>query len=741
MKLLSTIAFALTVALITVVMTIRETNRREVAAFIADVDGAERLLTFRFKPNAAQVPLWHPDDIEHLRHLEGVARVEWQSGWSLTQGPFTQYVVPVVTASPGLLALITSGPAAGRLFTEADNDQHLAVIGADLAERLYGEASANDYLGRHIELEGQRYEVIGVVEGLDAVYRAAHSPVDVTGTGRYNVNDVYVQVSQAHKVPQVLRALQRYLDSRPNLAMLEAVTLREFVMGGVTQERVAFLREADQLLWFLVVLVCGFAVLNLYNVTAIASHSNIERWALLRVLGSSRKALLLYEALLGNTALFMAIGLGVAAGLFAGPRYGGTVTLEVATWSLTLGLMALLIGTLPALLRAIPLHPAPALRSGATFRRGGRVATAGSAVVVTLALTLIMTAGGVYVTGEATLRQQIEGIGPQLAQFRPDRSSLLPVASLAPSDVARIRQQFPNAKLTFVQRIGAEAVSPNGSMPVQLLRADGGYPEVSGSRLADGTWQEDGVVIGAAVAEKLFPEGRAVGSTIRLPGVTPTMQEIRVVGVAMAPSTDRLESLQLQPDAIWLPSALVADARAPGARVYLDLGSLREDEVVALTEALNALHPDRAPYEPVVLSQSYQNYLMALTMQRRRFQLAASVLVPLATVALVMMAVTSAQARRYRRALERVLGASWQDRFMRELRAGVGVLLLVCLIATLLSAALLWLWSTVAAQAFAFPTAWAAAAVGAVIAIGMPVTLMQVRRSLDRSPSADLGAE
>lgn len=731
----------MTVALLTVLLTMDAANRREVDVLAADAGDIAPLVTFRLKLDVRQAPRWQPEDIEYLGGVDGVERVEWRSGWLLAQRPGSRHVIPLVDASPGLVALMTTGPVTGRLFREADSGEDVLVVGTEIARRLFGESPEQEYVGRRINMLRRSYEVVGVVDQLDAAYRAMRMPQDRSGSGRYHVNDVYVEVSRPGNNGEVLRVIQEYLDRRPGLEMLEAVTFREFVAGGVSQERVAFLREADRLFRFLVVLVCGFAVLNLFNVVSVASHRSLERWALVRALGSSRRALLVREVLLGNVVHFVAVGVGVAAGLLAGLRFAdGSLTFGVVAGSLSIGLLSVLVGSAPALARAIPLHPASALRRGAVFRRGGAVAM-GSAAAVTVALALVITAGGVYATGEATLSREIEGIGPELARFVPDRGALLPVASIAPSDVESLRERFPNAGLAFVEVIGTEAISRSSSMEVRLVRADGGYPELSGSRLAEGAWRDDGVVIGATVAARLFPEGQAVGETLTLSGIGSRPGEIPVVGVSMEPTTDRLESLQLEPNAIWLPTALVSDARSPGARIYLDLGTLNDADVLALTQALNARNPDRAPFEPVELSLSFQNYLASLTAQRGRFQMAAWAMVPLVMVALGMMAVAGAESRRYRRAVERVLGGSWRDRFRRELRAGVGGLLVVCVAATLLGTAGLVWWSGAAGHAFRFPAAWVAVAVAAVLLIGVPATLVQARRSLYRAPATDLNAE
>jgi putative ABC transport system permease protein len=65
----------------------------------------------------------------------------------------------------------------GRWFDEVDNDRRAPVIilGADTAEELFGAASA---LGKQINIEGQLYEVIGVLKHWKSAFSGGKNPED-----------------------------------------------------------------------------------------------------------------------------------------------------------------------------------------------------------------------------------------------------------------------------------------------------------------------------------------------------------------------------------------------------------------------------------------------------------------------------------------------------------------------------------------------------------------------------------
>jgi hypothetical protein len=732
-------SLALTVGLLAVFLCLREADRREIEAHAQIGHGAD-VVTFRLKLGARQAPRWTPRNLDTLGRLDGVDRVEWQGGTVISQGADTRYVVPLVEVSVGLLDVKSGRNVAGRTLIASDVDRPNVVLGTATARTLFGESPGSAHIGNWVEVGGERFQVVGLVDEVEGAYRAVSSPTDRLGGGRYQVDAVYAVLEPSARAEPVIRSLERFLAQDPGLDELEAVLYREFVAGGVTGERVEFLRESSQLFSLLVALVVVFGAIGLAVNASFAAHRRVERWAVLRTLGASRRALLRIEVAPMTVWALTASIVGAVGGSLLAPHLGGVAAARPLLLALLVGVGAVALGTLPAALLALRLEPAPALRSGKVLRSGAGLVLASSSCLV-LAFALVLTAGAVYITGERELRGDLEAIGAGLVRLTPDRGSLLPVAALAPSNLAAVKRQFPGVRMTYVDRMLAGVAHGDDAVDATIVRADEDFAVLSRTPLVEGGWHPDGVVLGGDIAKSLFPEGGAVGSTVRFTGVAASVGELPVVGVALPRSTDRLETLQLSEDSVWIHPTAVPDARSPVARVYIDIEGLEEAEVATIVDALNALSPVAAPLEPVLVAGSYANYLESLNTRKRRFQVAASLLLPLSGIALVQVATFGSESRRRRRAVERVLGADWTDRLVRELMAGVGHLVLIVAGSCLIALAALAIWSAASGNGFAFPTTWALVGTSAIVGFGVLTNFLAARRSTLLTPASEARRE
>lgn len=739
MSRLPLVSLALTVGLLAVFLCLQEADRREIESQAQLGRGAD-VLTFRLKLGATRAPRWTPRALDSLSRLDGVNRVEWQGGTVISQGADARRVVPLVEVSVGLLDVKTARAVAGRTLTDTDVDRPNVVLGTATARALFGEAPASAHIGERVVIGGKSLQVVGVVEGPEGAYQAVSSPTDRFGDGVYAVDAVYVALEPSARPEPVIRSLERLLTSDPGLEMLEAVLYREFVAGGMTVERIEFLRESGQLFSLLVALVVVFGVIDLAVSASFAAHRRIERWAVLRALGASRRALLRSEVAPMTAGALTASVVGTVGGSLLAPHVGGVPAARPLMLALLVGVGAAALGTLPAALLALRLQPAPALRSGTDLRSGARLMLASSACLM-LAFALVLTAGGIYLTGERELRDDLESIGRGLARLTPDRSSLLPVAALAPSDLAAVKQQFPGTRMTYVDRMFAGVTRGDTSVDATIVRADEDFAALSRTRLAEGEWRRDGAVLGADVARSLFPEGGALGNTVRFTGVAAGVDELLVVGVALPRSTGRLETLQLSEDSVWIHPTAVPDARSPVARIYMDIEGLEETKLATIVGALNALYPRAAPLEPVLVAGTYANYLERLDARKGRFQVAASLLLPLSGIALVQVAASGSVSRRRRRAVERVLGADWTDRLARELMAGVGHLVVIVAGSCLIALTALAVWSSASGNGLAFPTTWALFGTLAIVGFGLPAVFLAARRSTLVTPATEVRRE
>lgn len=745
MKTLLTIGLTLTVGLLVLVLTAQEANRREFADMTASTGGAGTI-TFRFKLGDIRVPLWTPQDLAQLAELPSVDAVEWRGGTLMSQEAGARHVVPLVTVSPGLFALLNNHIVAGRSFTTSDAGSASIVIGTELGEGLFGPREPSAFLGEKIQLRDRTFSnrsftVIGVIGERNTAYSAASTPLGPNNSGEYDVEAVFVKPTSRNTWGTMRGELAAFLDQRPGLNMLEPVRNEKFLYGGITGERIDFLREAGLLFQLIAWIVAAFTAVISIVIALVESHKNIERWAVMRALGASRMSLALNEVIAGSVTGASAVAVGAIAGTIVASRLTlGPPALREVVISIMLGYGLYLVGSVPAAIKAFSEQPALALRSGNIHKSGSAVIVV-AAICIALALTASVIANGIFSTGKLALKNEIAGIGATVVRLDPDRSTLLPVASLAPSDTESLRRAFPHADLTFIDSASLP-ISANGEqLQVTIIRSDLAFPKVTGTLLAAGSWSENGVVLGADLAESLFPGRTAVGQNVHVSGLSMGVGALLVAGVAQAPSSDLLESLQLRPDEAWLPSGLVPDTASARGRVFVDTATLTDRGATHVAAALNALVPGFAPYKPVEVAGSNLNYLSVLAAFEGRFRLASLALLPLIAAAMMVIVAVGASSRRRLRTVERVVGAPWPDRLARELTASSMLILLTMIPALAVSWGVLHLWAASGDHQVSVSTAWLAIELAAVLLIGLLLAAISARQALSLSPSQELAME
>ena len=483
-----------------------------------------------------------------------------------------------VTAS--LLPTLGVSPAIGRGFT-AEDDVPNSPPRALLSHAFWTTYFAADprVVGQSVDIDGRRYEVIGVLpETLVFPPPARHSDGSMPRAA-----EVWIgagQLSDLHETGGFL-AIARLADGASLQRAQDEITAtwkatnpegvaRTPVIPavGVNESVIAPIRPAILVFMGGVALILLIACANLGSLLLARLTSRNRELAVRVSLGASGSRVarqILTEGLM-LAALGAAAGIAVAYfGLHAMLRLAPPelVRVQDATLSarvllftvLVSAVTALLIGALPAL-RVLRRSQAEAITSarGATHDRAtGRVHTILVACEVALAVFLLIGAGllarsysalsnvdpGFDTTGLVTADILVPGDRypdrPAVLQFmeRVERElSVLPgVHSVSAIDRLPYGASYSGLRFTIAGQDAAEGDAPRAAnasaRPGYFLTM--GIPIVRGREFtaADATDAPKVVVIGRVLADKYWPNGDAIGARIHVFG-----EDREVVGIA-----------------------------------------------------------------------------------------------------------------------------------------------------------------------------------------------------------------
>lgn len=316
--------------------------------------------------------------LESRTEVPGILAISSERGGQV-EGPRSRALqgVRIVGASASYFRIRDLGMDLGRAFSEqeADRGMPLAVIGKDVADRLFESVSPLDKV---VRIQGFPYRVIGVLEkqgslfgmSLDNVVVApARSPIN----GFVNPNDVVDEIS--FKVPDA-----RYLPAA--MAEMEGLMrLRHRLRPGEPNDFEVETAEASLSFWSSISSVMMVALPGLVGISLVVGAVVIMNIMLVSVtertreigvrksLGAKRRDILLQFMIEAGTlsGLGGVIGIGLGVGLAALVSAVSPIPAEVAPWSVALAIflgvgVGLLAGVYPAS-RAARLDPIVALRS------------------------------------------------------------------------------------------------------------------------------------------------------------------------------------------------------------------------------------------------------------------------------------------------------------------------------------------------------------------------------------------
>jgi predicted permease len=711
----------------------------------------------------------------NLFNLAGAPQAEALLGAAVTDDAFATLGVPA---------------ALGRTFSPGE-DRPGAPRVVVLSDALWRRRFAADpsVVGRAVRLDGAAHTVVGVMppgfdfpatlpgrvalpsRALDVWVPAGVDPL----TEGYDVRTWWVvgRLAPGADAPRAAAELTRLARERharhPEAA--DAVEVRE-----LREHVVAPVRPALLLLFGAVGVLLAIACANVAGLLLARGAGRARETAVRLAMGATRGRLarqLLAEGVvlaLAGAALGLALA-SAAVELLA--RSAPAHLPRVAEAHVDLRACAFAVAT--ALATALAFGLAPALRAGDrarladALRGGGRGATAGrraargrgALVVAQVALSLLLLAGaGLLVRSYRALADARLGFAPErlvglytlLADARyPDVQARAAFVDAAVARLAALPQVESAAAssalpLTGFGAYGTAAVEGRPApRPADRLRVNPrvvtpGYFRTLGVPLRAGRALAAGDTLGApavavvsrSLADRLFPDGRALGRRLTAVRERP----VAIVGVVDDARDDALD--EAPRPTVYLPAAQEAEATV-GLVVRTRPGA--GDAEAAVRGALAALDPE----QPVMNLRPMRGYVAEAT-AARRFGLAltsgfAAVAVALSAAGLYGVLAYLVGLRARELALRAALGATERD--AARLVAG-GALRLTALGVCLGAAAAFALRGVVASQLYGVGAGDPAAFGGAALllaAVALAASAAPVVRAARTDPAAALRAE
>jgi len=617
------------------------------------------LFAHETKHDGRRNPASPADFLEWKKASLSLDRLTAAHPWSpvLTgRGPAEE--VTALKATPELFDLLGVEPALGRVFHGPD-DEHQVVLGHALWQRRFGGAAG--IVGQSLVLDGQSYVVAGVMPPgfrfppfwatgaemwVPLVFRAEHAANHERFLRAFGRLRAGATVGTAQAELDVIGA--RLASAWPQTNAAVGVTLEPLREPVVSQVRPALLVLAGA-----VALVLLIACANVTSLLLAQGLAREKEAAIRAALGASR-AHLVRQRLLESVVLSLAGGicglalarLGVSAlsglGTVSLPRIDEiAVDARVAAFSIALSLLAgMLAGLAPALRSSRP-DLVPSLRQGERQASGGGHHRLHDALVIgefALAVVLLVGAGllvksflrlqrpdtGFRSEGLLAVTLSLSGSTRAEGERRPALLAQLEQAVRAVPGVesAAFVNHVPIGGDTWRTGFAVEGRPAPGpaDVPRAIMRtATATYLDAMGVPILHGRTFDEGdrretpavVLVNQALARRLWPDGDAVGSRIRMGGPSSEEPWRTVVGVF----ADARQSSPVEPvdPEILFPYAQDPVAWWKGTTLVVRTAS----EPRSISEAVTARLRAEAPELPVTRARTMRELLAEAVAQDR----------------------------------------------------------------------------------------------------------------------------
>lgn len=272
-------------------------------------------------------------------------------------------------------------PATGRYFTQAelDTQQQVAILGPTVQTELFGRT---DPIGRTIRINGEQYEVIGVMEAKGSQGRIDRDDIiyiplsamsaRIVGNNALagtSINTIFVKTATQAEMSAAQFQISNILRLRHNIYppmaddfritnQAEIISTFTSIVGTMTVMVVAIAGIS--------LVVGGIGIANIMLVSVVERTREI---GIRKALGATNAAIL--QQFLAESVIIAAIGGGLGVGIGIGIAFGAATMFSfpfvVSGWAIAAGVgisvsVGLMAGVIPAR-NAARLDPIAALRS------------------------------------------------------------------------------------------------------------------------------------------------------------------------------------------------------------------------------------------------------------------------------------------------------------------------------------------------------------------------------------------
>lgn len=605
----------------------------------------------RFSPNALNYQEWQAQ----AQSFDGLALARTGMSYNLTGDARPERVVGI-KATSNLAQVFGVPPRLGRMFTaeEMEHDAKLAVLSDGFWTRSFARDPA--VIGRRIQLNGEAYEVIGV---LPPEFQFPANEFDLLTPLLVPPQE---QQSHSHFYYRVIARLKAGISLQQAQAETTAITARVDERNpnrsGPSQQgtQMESLLDANvgQFRTTLYVLLAAVGCLlligcvNLGGLLIVRASARTHEFAIRAALGASRMRLC--SQTLAEVLPLSLVGAGVGVLLAWGllkmlvrwlpPNL--VITGSIALHGPVL-LFALLLGVLVMLLAGVlPARLAARVRLTETMQQGTRSVTGGGAlrnalVAVQIAVTLVLVfAGGLLVRSLVAVLQVNPGFSPQsvltmqLQLTRAQYPTDAEIGAYYHRLVARVKT-IPGVVEAGIGGLpfsvfGAAgpvqfATRPNEAQPAARFHAASpgflgalGVPLLRGRDFTE--LDKEGAPPVAIIDERLarhaFGDANPVGQRIRFGVIRNDTPWVEIVGVVGHIRVNNLETDPI-PQLYWPAAQQRLEMQGGQYRVGLAVKTLGQPEsfTAAIIEQIQKENPDQPVYDVRTMSDRLEQSLQA----------------------------------------------------------------------------------------------------------------------------------
>lgn len=313
------------------------------------------------------------DELKELNDIDSVAPYKNVSG-TVSKDTTTSRGASILATTSEYISVMNLKLESGRLLSNIDleNDSKVCLIGNDLTDTLFEGSKIKDIVGQTINIEGDKYTVIGVLtktgstmgNNIDSNIIIPFTTAKYLGSDT-SINSLYIKVQNEDKIDFTTSQIESYLERTLSITsdyysvnsqdsmldtMSDITSTLSLLLGGIAS---------------ISLIVGGIGVMNVMLVSVTERTKEI---GIRKSLGAKRKDILvqfLVESLIlcilgGTLGVILGVGIGIILQTF-GFNFNTSSGIVIVSFVAS-SLIGLVFGIFPAY-KASKLNPIEALRT------------------------------------------------------------------------------------------------------------------------------------------------------------------------------------------------------------------------------------------------------------------------------------------------------------------------------------------------------------------------------------------